>query len=78
MKLFYVVDIYRDAFDLMDQIQRTHKEVHHNLEEANAKYKETVDRHRRFKEFNVGDLVMVHLRKACFPLVHTTNSRIGS
>ena len=33
------------------------------LEATNAKYKEAIDKKRREKIFNVGDLVLVYLRK---------------
>lgn len=35
---------------------------------SNAKYKEARDKHRHEKVFEVGDLVMVHLRKGRFPV----------
>lgn len=35
------------AVDLMDSLTRTHASTHARLEEANARYKEAVDRHRR-------------------------------
>ena len=44
------------------------KEVRQKLEATNAKYKEAVDKKRREKIFNVGDLVLVNLRKERFPV----------
>ena len=38
------------------------------LEESNQKYKERADRSRRHKNFDVGDEVMVHLKKGQFPI----------
>ncbi|KAL8124877.1 hypothetical protein AgCh_012512 [Apium graveolens] len=35
--------------------------------EANEKYKESADRHRKYKVFKEGDLVMVHVRKERLP-----------
>ncbi|PON61467.1 hypothetical protein PanWU01x14_145870 [Parasponia andersonii] len=58
----------RVAENLADRITKTLVEVKTKLEEANAKYKLDADKHRRSKNFNVGDLVMVHLRKERFPL----------
>ncbi|XP_073107659.1 uncharacterized protein [Elaeis guineensis] len=42
--------------------------VKQKLEEANAKYKETTDKHRRKKVFAEGDDVMVFLRRERFPV----------
>lgn len=50
------------------EAQRIHAQVHHNIVQANAKYKAKAD--RGFKEsrhFKVGDYVWVHLRKDRFP-----------
>ena len=44
------------------------EEVRQKLEVTNAKYKETADKKRREKIFNVGDLVLVYLRKERFPV----------
>lgn len=46
-----------------------HQQVICHLETANATYKTAADKHRQFKEFEVGDLVMVYLRKERFPAV---------
>ena len=44
------------------------EEVRQKLEVTNAKYKEAADKKRREKIFNVGDLVLVYLRKERFPV----------
>ena len=44
------------------------EEVRQKLEATNAKYKEATDKKRREKIFNVGDLVLVYLRKERFPV----------
>ena len=36
------------------------------LEQSNQKYKENVDKSRRYHDFQVGDEVMVHLKKGRF------------
>ena len=45
-----------------------HKEVKLRLEQSNQKYKENVDKSRRHHDFEVGDEVMVHLKKGRFPI----------
>ena len=48
-------------------MQRLQEEVRGKLQESSNKYKQRVDLKRREKEFQVGDLVMVYLRKERFP-----------
>lgn len=45
-----------------------HEDVKLKLEKSNHKYKDKADRSRRHKTFDVGDEVMVHLRKGRFPV----------
>ena len=50
-----------------EQMQRLQEDVKGRLQESSGKYKQRVDMKRREKEFQVGDLVMVYLRKERFP-----------
>ena len=49
-------------------IQAMQEEVRQKLEATNSKYKEVADKKRCEKIFNVGDLVLVYLRKERFPV----------
>ncbi|GJW52073.1 transposon ty3-I gag-pol polyprotein [Tanacetum coccineum] len=53
---------------MVEEVQAIHEVVRANITKANAKYKITVDKHRLKKLFQVGDEVMVFLRKECFPV----------
>nr|GEU63691.1 hypothetical protein [Tanacetum cinerariifolium] len=53
---------------MVEDVQATHEVVRANITEANAKYKIAADKHRRKKMFQVGDEVMVFLRKERFPV----------
>ena len=44
-------------------MESLHKEIKLRLEQSNQKYKENVDKSRRHHVFEVGDEVMVHLKK---------------
>lgn len=50
------------------RVTKTIEEVRASLQNSNTKYKAAVDAHRKFKSFNVGDLVMVHLSRDRFPV----------
>ena len=52
--------------NMAKRIQAMQEEVRQKLEATNAKYKEATDKKRREKIFNVGDLVLVYLRKERF------------
>ena len=58
--------------EFAEQMQRLQEDVKDRLQESSGKYKQRVDMRRREKEFQVGDLVMVYLRKERF-LVGTDN-----
>ena len=53
---------------MADRIQAMQEEVRQKLEATNAMYKEAADKKRHEKIFNVGDLVLVYLRKERFPV----------
>ncbi|GJU82411.1 transposon ty3-I gag-pol polyprotein [Tanacetum coccineum] len=65
-----LVDLQRkkniQANRMVEEVQATHEVVRANITEANAKYKIAADKHRRKKFFQVGDEVMVFLRKERF------------
>ena len=54
------------AENMADRIQAMQEEVRQKLEAINAKNKEAADKKRHEKIFNVGDLVLVYLRKERF------------
>ena len=47
-------------------MESLHKEVKLRIEQSNYKYKENADQSRRHHDFQVGDEVMVHLKKGIF------------
>lgn len=53
---------------MADRINAVHIDMNKQLEESNAKYEGDADKHRSLKTFQGGDLVMVYLRKECFPV----------
>ncbi|GKB74342.1 ribonuclease H-like domain-containing protein [Tanacetum coccineum] len=53
---------------MVEEVQATHEVVRANITEGNAKYKIAADKHHRKKLFQVGDEVMVFLRKERFPV----------
>ncbi|PKU82811.1 hypothetical protein MA16_Dca006109 [Dendrobium catenatum] len=55
------------ATSFTDQYSQMLEDVHRQLTKANLKYKASANLHRRQSVFNVGDLVMVRLRRECFP-----------
>ncbi|KAK2971902.1 hypothetical protein RJ640_011683 [Escallonia rubra] len=59
--------IVDDAMAYAENLKEVQEEVREKLAEMNQRYEEAADRHRRFKEFKVGDFVMVFLRKERLP-----------
>ena len=49
-------------------MESLHKEVKLRLEQSNKMYKENIDKSRRHHVVEVGDEVMVHLKKGRFPI----------
>ena len=56
-----------DAEVRAKEIKKLHEEVRLKIEKKNAKYVEQANRRRKYVEFEVGELVWVHLRKDRFP-----------
>lgn len=59
-------DLNANADKMIKRMSKLHEEIGAKIEACNAKYKAYADKHRRSKVFNIGDLVMVHLRKERF------------
>ena len=62
------VHLSSKAENMVERITELHKGVTAQIEKMNQAYKSQVDKHRRFKEFKEGELVMIHLRKARLPI----------
>lgn len=56
-----------DAKDRAAQIKHLHAKVRVNIERKNVKYTAQANQHRKLVEFNIGDLVWVHLWADHFP-----------
>ena len=67
VQLPQILGLSQEAKLMADKITRIHEEVTEHLHLSNKKYKQAADQKRRFKEYQVGDLVMVFLRKNRFP-----------
>ena len=66
--LLELLGVSQAVENMADHIQAMEEAVRQKLEATNAKYKEAADKKRREKIFNVGDLVLVYLRKKRFPV----------
>ena len=49
--------------EFSNHIRSLYEEVHAHINKMNQQYKARADQRRRHKEFQEGDMVMVHLRK---------------
>lgn len=52
------------AEDFAQSMKEVHESVKHALMESTSKIKKKVDERRKNLQFQVGDLIMVHLKKA--------------
>jgi hypothetical protein len=52
---------------LQKQMKDLHNQVKERLQSSNQEYKCIADQHRRGLQFEVGDLILAHLRKERFP-----------
>jgi hypothetical protein len=55
------------AEDFAAEMQELHSKIKERLQSSNQEYKCRADQHRRELQFEVGDLVLAHLRKERFP-----------
>jgi hypothetical protein len=51
------------AEDFAVEMQKLHSKIREWLNNSNQEYKRRADQHRRELQFEVGDLVLAHLRK---------------
>jgi hypothetical protein len=55
------------AEDFAAEMQELHSKIKERLQNSNQEYKHRVNQHRIELQFEVGDLVLVHLRRERFP-----------
>jgi hypothetical protein len=48
-------------------MKKLHSQVKERLQSLNQEYKRRADQHRRQLQFEVGDLILAHMRKERFP-----------
>jgi hypothetical protein len=48
-------------------MKELHSQVKERLQNSNQEYKRRADKHRRQLQFEVGDLILAHMRKERFP-----------
>jgi hypothetical protein len=53
--------------DFTEAMKELHSQVKVRLQNSNQDYKRRADQHRRQLQFEVGDLILTHLRKEIFP-----------
>lgn len=56
-----------EAKDRVETMKKLHEDVKKRIEKANESYKARANKFKKPREFNVGDLVWLHLRKERFP-----------
>lgn len=56
-----------DGEAFADHVKRVHEEVKETIKASNESYALAANQHRRVKEFEEGDMVLVHLRRDRFP-----------
>jgi hypothetical protein len=55
------------AEDFAEAMKELHSQVKERLQNSSQEYKRKADQHRRQLQFEVGDLILAHLRKERFP-----------
>ena len=55
-----------EAKDRAKEMNKLHEQVKNHIEKTNTAYNARVNKHRKKTEFNLGDLVWLHLRKERF------------
>jgi hypothetical protein len=55
------------AEEFAEAMQELHTEVKQRLQKSNQEYKHRADQRKRKLQFEVGDMVLAHLRKERFP-----------
>jgi hypothetical protein len=55
------------AEDFAEAMKELHNRVKERLQSSSQEYKQRADQHRRELQFEVGDLILAHLRKERFP-----------
>jgi hypothetical protein len=55
------------AEDFAEGMKELHSRIKERLQSSSQEYKQRADQHRRELQFEVGDLILAHLRKERFP-----------
>ena len=61
------------AENFAEAMKELHSRVKERLQNSSQEYKHRVDQHRRELQFEVGDLILAHLRKEGSQGEHITN-----
>ena len=59
--------VFEFAESFADHIRSLHEHIRHHIEASNARYKKLADTHRRAREFQEGDYIMITVRPEWFP-----------